>query len=192
MKKLSFMIILIGLFIGRSALAEPSQAQIEMLNKVMAEHEEAESEKSKELENPWLAVVEPLMGAPSEPRVGMSVSEFAKGRGMPDKKEIKDGADVFWYDGEEPYYAVFKNKKLVSFYIDKETINFRANERRRQQEAIEQAQHEEQIKDQERKREAIKYFRQRYKPQQAYQIQTTKPIQTNCNQIGNQLHCTSY
>lgn len=183
------------------ATSGPSASQIEMRDKVLAEYEEwtqaqqKNSEpKTSEPENPWLAVVEPIMGAPSEPRAGMSMNEFFKGRGAPDRSGIIDGKEVLWYDGNEPYFVEFKNKKLVSYYIDRETIQIRAENQRRQQEAYERAQYEDQARDEYRKREAIRAIGNAFKPQpMPYQIQNNSPVRTNCYPgIGGSVQCTSY
>jgi hypothetical protein len=194
MRKAGIITLVGALLISHTALAEPSQAQIEMLNKVMAEHAEAEANKPKEPENPWMPMAQHFMAEPSEPRVGMTKLEFTKGRGTPDKKEIIDGKEVWWFDGNEPYYVEFKNNKLVSYYTDKKTIESRAENQKRQQEAYEQAQYEQQARDEYRKREAIRAIGNAFKPQpMPYQVPVNRPVQTNCyNGIGGSVQCTSY
>ena len=186
------------------ASQEPSAAQIEMRDKVLAEYEERtraqqktdtkrEGQKTTEPENPWIQATKHVFEAQLEPTIGMTKAQFFKGRGMADKRELRNGEEVLWFDGDEPYFAVFKNKKLTSYYIDKETIARRADERRRQQEAYEQDQYEEQIRAENRRQGVLKAVQGMFKPQpMPYQIPVNKPVQTNCYMIGNQMYCTSY
>jgi len=131
------------------------------------------------------------------------MKKFMRGR-MFDRREILNGEEVLWFDGAEPYYAVFKNYKLKSFYIDKETIARRAEEARRYdeelkqgQEDFERAQNESQVREQEynerRRQNLLKILGNSFKPMPApYQIPVNRPVNTNCQRNGNQVNCQSY
>jgi hypothetical protein len=147
---------------------------------------------AEEPENPWLQM------KPIAPAAGMPMKLFIELRGEPDRRELLNGAEVFWYDVSEPYYAVFKNKKLISYYIDKDTIARRNEEFRRQQEAGEHAQYEAQAREQEyeerRKQHLLKIIGNSFKPQPVpYQIPVRKSTTTNCYPgVGGSVQCTSY
>lgn len=59
---------------------------------------------------------------------GTSIGEYTKYFGEPDSKELFDKKKmVYWYNGQDPFFAVFEDGKLVSYVIDRETINRRAD-----------------------------------------------------------------
>lgn len=148
---------------------------------------------AEEPENPWLNM------KPVAPAAGALITTFIKLRGEPDRRELRDGEDVLWYDGAEPYYAIFKDGKLTSYYIDRETIARRMDEYRRQQEALARAQYEEQEQQQEqertRRQNISNYFRNaaQSQQQQPYKIPVNRPVNTNCTPgVGGSIQCTSY
>lgn len=155
---------------------------------------------AEEPENPWIHATRGSFESPSEPTVGMPMRAFFKGRPLPDKREIRNGEEVMWFDGDEPYYAVFRNKKLTSYYVDKDTIARRAEgarrydeELRQGQENFERAQYEAQAQERIRRQNAIRAMGNMFQPQPIpYQIPVNRPVNTNCQRFGNQVNCTSY
>jgi hypothetical protein len=63
---------------------------------------------------------------------GTSILEYMKYFGSPDSKELLDGKEVYWYNDAQPFFAVFQNGKLVSYIIDRSTINRREDQREAQ------------------------------------------------------------
>ncbi len=59
---------------------------------------------------------------------GLLYSEFVNVWGKPDRSEFVDGVHLYWYDGKNPMYFAFKNKKLSGWFVDKDTIKDRKQE----------------------------------------------------------------
>lgn len=57
------------------------------------------------------------------------LSEFIYCFGEPDTKELVNGDLVYWYNGKTPVFATFKNEKLASLTIDRDTLRNRQTER---------------------------------------------------------------
>ncbi len=128
-----------------------------------------------------------------EPSVGMSMKAFIKMRGEPDKKELRDGKDVLWYDGNQPYFAVFKNKKLDSLFDDKDTVNQRHQDEMAEIQANERAEYQARAEEQQRRQNAMRAMQNfRIKPMEFHPMPVNRPVNTNCNMIGNQMNCSSY
>lgn len=60
---------------------------------------------------------------------GTSIEEYTKVFGEPQSKELSKGQLVYWYDEPEPFFAVFEDGKLVSYFIDRNTLNRRSDKR---------------------------------------------------------------
>lgn len=58
-------------------------------------------------------------------KFGTTLSEFIYCFGEPDTKELVNGDQVYWYDGQTPIFVTFKNEKLSSLTIDRETLRDR-------------------------------------------------------------------
>lgn len=58
-------------------------------------------------------------------KFGTPLNEFIYCFGEPDTKELVNGDNVYWYDGQTPIFVSFKNDKLSSLTIDRETLRDR-------------------------------------------------------------------
>lgn len=58
-------------------------------------------------------------------KFGTTLNEFIYCFGEPDTKELVNGDNVYWYDGQTPIFVTFKNEKLSSLTIDRETLRDR-------------------------------------------------------------------
>lgn len=123
------------------------------------------------------------------------MSVFKKYWGEPKTEELYNGAKVLWYDDQEkPFFVIFKDEKLASYFIDRDTIAARQNENLRQLESAEAERRHMENMEQQRKARIAAAFSESFKPvqQQPYMMPINKPTTTNCNKIGNTVNCTSY
>lgn len=107
-----------------STIAEQSE---ELLDRVYEKIDNERKRKNEELVK--------LQGQARQ--LGASVDLVKKAFGKPDREELMRGRLVYWYDFEsedeiagEPTYFIFKNSRLESHFVDRETIA------QRQQEAV--------------------------------------------------------
>ena len=63
-------------------------------------------------------------------KFGASKADFDKFHVTPTEKELVDGKDVYWYDCAKPYFVVFKDGKLNSIMLDRETVRYRETNQR--------------------------------------------------------------
>jgi|GEM_PF-3777942 len=157
-------------------------------NYVENERKQAEAEEKARLAWEANAKAASAFGTPKE--------VYFKYYGQPDEKELVDGNDRYWYDdADRPRFVVFKNDKLNSIIVDRETINRRRDDERYAEESRERS----------RARAEDLAYRRRQEWAQAMQgiansiernrpapVQIRQPTQTNCTKIGNDLRCTTY
>lgn len=117
-------------------------------------------------------------------RPGASIEQHVKIFGEPTTKEIMNGKDVYWYDGDEPYFVVFNNDKLESLMIDRETIDKREASMERQRDRV--------TAENAARRARIGQALSNIQPvkQEAYQMPV--PKRTNCQRTSNGMDCTTY
>lgn len=84
---------------------------------------------------------ERLAKAKENEKFGTTRANFDKYHSPPDEVEMVNGMTVYWYNSTEtPMYFMFKNDKLVSAVVDRETLRERKeNEARRERLASERA-----------------------------------------------------
>lgn len=121
-------------------------------------------------------------------QVGTSIGEFIICFGEPEQRELVNGQDVFWYDDPiQPMFVIFKDKKLISMFVDRQTVQDRRNNA---QAAVDRAdierRHREQIEEQKASR-----WQQAIQFNQALQ-QSKQPTTTNCYRTYSGIQCTSW
>lgn len=160
----------------KEALAE--QARIEKEERI----EQARVEKEERLQRE---------GMQRAAKPGASVQNYVKFYGEPTSEEIINGDVWYWYDDpNQPLYVVFRNSKLISRFVDKDTINKReieaqteiVNKLRREQYEAERAVAEINFQEQQRQRNAQAWKDVGTAIQNAYSPPTTTKCETRANQ----------
>lgn len=158
----------------------------------LAEKKREEEERSNQEEAQRQAIAKQQLLFRNQKRVmkvGSDINEFQRYFGRANTEEIVNGDTVLWYDNpERPIFVVFKNNKLKSFFIDRQTI--RDRETAQNNNAIRAAAER---RHQENMNEAQAAREQAFWNNLTNSINNSRPVNTNCikDMYGN-LNCLSY
>lgn len=128
--------------------------------------------------------------------IGSGVSGFASAEYEPAKRDLRNKTAAIGgnFVRISNYGGAFSKEVEGEAYKCPQNVHTVVVEPTTEEKMARQMERQNDIAERQQRNEAIQNFQRTIAPpqQQPYQMPVNRPVQTNCNRIGNQVNCTSY